>query len=42
MHVAMTLWDRVVMPYTTWDDNHDEFYDDANGNSVGIPMFGKQ
>ena len=41
VHVAMTLWDRNVMPYNTWDNNTDDgFYE--NGVSVGIPMYEKE
>ena len=40
--VEMTLWDRNVMPYNTWDNNNDADYTDANGNAVGIPMYGNK
>lgn len=40
--VEMTLWDRNVMPYNTWDNNREAGYVDAAGNSVGIPMYEKE
>ena len=39
VHVSMTVWDRNVMPYNTWNNNTDEGFVDANGTSLGIPMY---
>ena len=41
VHVSMTVWDRIVMPYSTWNNNTDEGFTDAAGNAVGIPMYVK-
>jgi murein DD-endopeptidase MepM/ murein hydrolase activator NlpD len=41
VHVSMTLWDRIVMPYNTWNNNTDEGFV-VNGVSVGIPMYEKE
>ena len=39
VHVSMTLYDRSVLPYSTWEDNTD--YSDA-GITLGIPMYEKK
>ena len=41
VHVSMTVWDRIVMPYNTWNNNTDEGFTDATGTPVGIPMYVK-
>ena len=39
VHVSMTLFDRDILPYSTWDDNYD--YTNA-GLEMGIPMYEKK
>ena len=39
LHVSMTLWDKYVLPYSTWDDNGDYA---SKGIPLGIPLYEKQ
>ena len=39
VHVSMTVFDRTVLPYNTWEDNTD--FTNA-GIALGIPMYEKK
>ena len=39
VHVSMTVFDRAVLPYSTWEDNTD--FTNA-GIALGIPMYEKK
>ena len=39
VHVSMTVFDRTVLPYSTWEDNTD--FTNA-GIALGIPMYEKK